>query len=263
VRWRRTALVLLAVLLGAVAPACSPSAQHSAEARLFLPDGGTSRGLVVLVPGGGWTTADPSGLEPLARELARAGYVAATTTYRAAAQGVRYPVPVEDVLCAAASAVAQAKAKQRAVTPFVLLGHSAGGQLVLLAALRPERFRATCPDPAVTPDAAVALAGAFELGPYAEPLFGASAQERPDLWREGDVLTWVRERPRLPVLLVHGQADRLVAPEVTTRTAAALRSAGHPVRVVLLPGVNHGSVFQPQAALPVLLPWLATLTPAR
>ena len=42
------------------------------------------RPVVVLVPGGGWLTADPNGLRPLAARLAARGVPTVTITYRAA-----------------------------------------------------------------------------------------------------------------------------------------------------------------------------------
>ena len=72
--------------------------------------------LVVLVPGGSWTTADPSGLAPLAARLADAGVAAAPTHLRAAQDGVTFPVPVEDVLCAVAALPALAEKKITEIT---------------------------------------------------------------------------------------------------------------------------------------------------
>jgi acetyl esterase/lipase len=249
---------VVAVVLAACQSPSSPSSTAAPTAKLFLPaDGGTT--VVVLVPGGSWRTADPAGLEPLARELSRAGYVAATSTYRAAAAGAHFPTPVADVLCAAASAVTQAAATGRGGGPLVLLGHSAGGQLALLAALRPAGFRSDCADPPVTPDAVVALAGAFDLAGIGADLFGVQQAARPELWQEGDVHTWVRERPQLPVLLVHGLDDPLIPPATTSRLSGELRAAGHSVRTELLPGATHDSVYRPGPVLPVLLSWLSTL----
>jgi len=228
-----------------------------------MPAGASTGGLVVLVPGGGWQTADPTGLEPLARGLAGDGYAAATVTYRAAAVGAHYPVPVADILCGAASAVAQARARGHPATRLILLGHSAGGQLALLAALHPQGFRSPCADPAVTPDAVVTLAGAFDLRDIAEPLFGLPQQAGPDLWHQGDVVTWATERPSMPVLLLHGSADTLVPPHVTQDVAAALRAAGHPTYVEVLPDVDHTSIYRPKVILPVLLSWLARQTATR
>ena len=51
------------------------------DATLFLPPGPPGAApLVVLVPGGGWVDADPTGLVPLAETLAEAGAVVAPIT---------------------------------------------------------------------------------------------------------------------------------------------------------------------------------------
>jgi acetyl esterase/lipase len=245
--------------VGAALVACgSPAAAPVQSAKLFLPTGSGPATVVVLVPGGGWRTADPAGLEPLARELAKAGYVAATISYRAAAVGKHYPVPVADVLCGAATAVAKASAAGRSGGPLVLLGHSAGGQLAVLAALRPESFRASCADPPVTPDGVVALAGAFQLEGIGQDLYGVPMCDRPARWHDGDVYAWVAERPQLPVLLVHGTDDQLVPVAWTARLAGDLQTAGHRVRTELLTAATHDNVYRPGVVLPVLLSWLSS-----
>ena len=114
VRRRARARLLAAVLLALVA-ACggsgpagagdAPKADLDAEylpgrsATAYVPEhpDGT---VVVLVPGGGWQTADPSGLLPLAARLARRGSLAVAVSYRAADDGVHFPAPTEDVACA-------------------------------------------------------------------------------------------------------------------------------------------------------------------
>ena len=70
----------------------------------------TSAPVVVMIPGGGWRGADPTGLEPLAAALAAQGVVAMPVAIRAAGDGVVYPAPVEDVLCALADGAATAPA---------------------------------------------------------------------------------------------------------------------------------------------------------
>ncbi|RPI20794.1 MAG: hypothetical protein EHM57_07465, partial [Actinobacteria bacterium] len=94
---------------------------------LFLPTGTDGAPLVVLVPGGAWRTADPAGLTDLAATLADAGIAAMTTTVGAAEDGVFYPVPVEDVVCAAAAAASEMTASGVEPGTIVLFGHSTGG----------------------------------------------------------------------------------------------------------------------------------------
>lgn len=250
-----TSLVLLAC--GSGAPAA-----EAPDDGLFLPESSGPVPVVVLVPGGGWTSADPTGLVPLARALAEGGVVAATTTYRTASDGAVFPTPVEDVLCAATEVVARAADHGRVGGPLVLVGHSAGAQLAVVAALRGDDLGGRC---SVETDAVVGLAGAYDvtaLPDLAIALFGVPQEDDPALWATGDPLRAASERPELPVLLVHGDADGVVPPSMTQALARALRHGGHVVDVVALPSEDHMSVFTPQVVAPTLLTWLAAL-PAR
>src|SRR5689334_4578512 len=181
------------------APASSASpagAPTPSPAFLALPTGTGPAPVVVLVPGGSWTAADPSGLAPLAGALSSGGAVAWTTTYRTGAEGL-FPAPVRDVLCAAATAAAHAKATGHGGGPVVLVGHSAGGPLALLAALRPNDFRGDCTAPPVVPDAVVGLAGAYDLeglGDVALALLGKPKEQAPDLWQQADAYAAATQR---------------------------------------------------------------------
>jgi acetyl esterase/lipase len=232
-------------------------------ADVFLPTA-TRAPVVVLVPGGGWASADRTGLRPLADALAGDGLFVVAATYRTGRAGARFPVPVADVLCAARFAVERARRSGIRPGPVVLLGHSAGAQLAAVAALSGDRFAAACPYPATAVDAFAGLAGAYDLPAPAEQawsLFGASPQQRPDLWRQGDPATWAAERTgarALPVLLVHGAADDLVPASVSTTFGERLRRAGHWVQVVVLPGVGHVSVFGPAVVERTVRDWVRT-----
>src|SRR5690349_1707987 len=137
-RRRPLALMMLAALVSA--PSCgsasgpaagppSPTTRPSMTVEyapgltedVYLPGVAGKVPLVVLVPGGGWQTADPSGLAGLAAALANAGIAAAPTHIRAAEDGVHYPVPVQDVLCAVAAATAQVRARGFVPDPVAVL----------------------------------------------------------------------------------------------------------------------------------------------
>lgn len=82
--------LLVASCRGAAEVEIVPStAPPAIVAGLWLPEEVDRTVLVVTVPGGAWRTADPSGLEPLAAELAAAGVAVATLAPRAADDGVR------------------------------------------------------------------------------------------------------------------------------------------------------------------------------
>jgi acetyl esterase/lipase len=266
-----SALTVVVGLSGGCGSAPATSLPHLAgtqdylpgrAADVFLPEGATRAPVVVLIPGGGWASADPSGLRPLADELAAHGMVAITATYRAADVGARFPQPVADVVCAADFAAARSRAAGIEPGPVVLLGHSAGAHLAALAALAPDRFRTGCPYPPADADGLVGLAGPYDVlavPALAEPLFGVPLAGHRTLWRGGDPLTLVGNRPRLPVLLAHGAEDDLVPPSLTTAFADRLRGAGHRVRVEMVPGADHGSIYRPAVIAPLLTGWLGSL----
>jgi pimeloyl-ACP methyl ester carboxylesterase len=54
-------------------------------------------------------------------------------------------------------------------------------------------------------------------------------------WLRGESLWSVAARVQAPTLVVWGERDRLVAPRLAGRTAAALRRS----RLLVLPGVGH------------------------
>jgi dipeptidyl aminopeptidase/acylaminoacyl peptidase len=112
----------------------------------------------------------------------------------------------------------------------------------------------------VAPDALVGLAGPYDIRHFADAAANLFAADAPDDARDAaNPLLLADRRPQVPVLLLHGAADELVPVQFSTDFATALRTAGHPVTLTTLPGVNHGEVYSaPVAAAPVL-EWLEGL----
>ena len=220
------------------------------------PAGGPPTAVVVLVPGGGWSSADPTGLAPLARTLADGGFLVITVTYGTSGTGEYYPVPPDDVACGVGFA-----AKTRPGLPVVLVGHSAGAQLVALVGLVPHHGDdLTCPSPAAQADAVVGLAGPYDIGRtggLARALVGVDRSAEPALWDEADPLVQAGSRPEVPFLLVHGMDDPVVPVSFTTDFSAALKAGGHHVTVDLLPGVDHSTVLEPAVVGDLISTWIA------
>lgn len=227
-----------------------------------LPQDRDRAPVVVMVPGGSWRTANPSGLGGLAESLAEAGIVAVPVEIRAAQDDVVYPTPVEDVLCAVADGVATAGANGIEAGPVVVLGHSSGAHLAALAALAAQAYSPSCPDPSVAPDALVGLAGPYDVrraAELAEPLFGTAYGDNPRLWDAGNPMLRAGLRSEVAVLLLHGDDDDVVPTFFTTDFARALRQAGHPTSVHILAGVDHRRVYSASTVGEVVADWVAAL----
>lgn len=238
------------------------------EADVHLPAGHASSGpvpVVLLVPGGGWTTADRGGLGPLAGALADAGFLAVNATYRAGA-GVTFPTPVEDVLCASGFAVEVARTAGLEPGPVVVAGHSAGGHLAAVAALQGLRAAADCPHAVPTIDGLIGMAGVYDVGAFEFALvefFGGPRSTDPETWRLGDPVgladAW--DGPAaLRVLLLHGDADEVVPVDQSLTFEAALVRAGIPVRLDIVAEATHDSIYSPGAVAGPAITWIRDLS---
>jgi acetyl esterase/lipase len=237
-----------------------------AAADVFLP--ATTRDqapVVILVPGGSWRSADRAGLAPLAETLAERGMTVVNATYRAADSGARFPEPVADIVCAVDFGAEQARLQHVVPGPVVVVGHSSGAQLASLAALEPTRFRANCPYPQVDPDGFVGLSGPYDITAWqaeAAPMFARSPAQDPQQWREANPFTWAASRTGtdpLSVLLAHGVDDYEVSLVNSSHFATALKEAGHPVQLSIVPGATHGSIYQPGVIADTLATWASSL----
>ncbi len=231
-------------------------------ATVRLPRDDGPRPLVVLVPGGGWTSADPTGLIPLAEQLAADGSTTSLITYSTLGDESMFPTGVDDVACAIRWSALQATASGRPPSHVVVLGHSAGGHLAALVALSGDDFGGGCPYPKTAIDGLVGLAGVYDtddVEPALEAWMGSTPQRDPRAWDRVNPMHWVavgNGASGLRVALVHGDADVVVPLEQTTAFADALSGAGADVTTTIQPGVDHMSVFEAANAEPVIRAWL-------
>jgi len=206
------------------------------------PDGPGPFSAVILVHGGSWTGGDKRrDVSLLCGPLTAAGLAWFSINYRLAPKSP-YPACLNDV--ESAIRWVKAHAIEYKVDPrrIALLGESAGGQLVEMAAVRATsetRVAAVVPfygpcdlmaeyhDRGLT-KAMVALFGHPQLDP-------AMA----DLMRAASPVNFVR--PGLPpFLLVHGTGDRIVNYQQSVRFQAKLRADGVPCDLITIPGGLHG-----------------------
>jgi acetyl esterase/lipase len=211
---------------------------------LHLP-AGTPLGTEVLVHGGFWRSEyDRRQTRPVADALRAHGWLVASPEYRRTGAGGGWPQTLTDVRDAVAALPGLLEGLGLPyATPLALVGHSAGGHLVLWLAAE-----------GVPAARVVALAPVGDLrdaydrdldGGAVRALLGGAPEEVPERYAAADPAARLTEPSPLRgrIVVVHGTADRHV-PVANSDWARAV--AG--VEVRLLDGVDHFAVMDPGSA---------------
>jgi len=220
--------------------------------------------LVLFLHGGYWRAKyDRAHARPLASALAEAGFAVLLAEYRRVGQpGGGWPGTLLDVAAAidtlpALVAAGPSTSPSPALSspapspvPLLLAGHSAGGHLALWAAAR-HHLPPAAPGAAAAPGRGVA--GVLALAPVADltlgsrlglgdgavdAFLGGPPTEYPDRYAAADPAAL--PPPGVPVTVLHGTADDVVAVDVARSYAADGRAD-----LVLLPGAEHFGVITP------------------
>jgi acetyl esterase/lipase len=230
-------------------------------ADLHRPAGAGPFPVVVVLHGGYWQPPYTKLImRPLCVDLVRRGYAAFNVEYRRLGrEGGGWPQTFDDVATAidhlADPGLRDARLDLERVD---LLGHSAGGQLALWAAGRPE-LPAGAPGaaPLVTPSRVLALAAVCDLeraGRPARELLGGSPSEVPERWRQADPM---RSIPLgVPVGLVHAVGDETVSVRRSRTYADAARAAGAEVWLNETPGGHRDPIDPSTRAWKAAAEWL-------
>ena len=232
-------------VLDRVAPAPDRTAAYGTDPAqvydLRLPPG-DQRGIgVVVVHGGFWRAEfDRAHAGSQAQAFADAGYPTAVLEYRRTGMpGGGWPGTGQDI----AAAVAAVRADPQLPDCLVLVGHSAGGHLVVWAASQPWAHGLA---------GVVSLAGVVDLrlasdlglgSGAVEAFLGATPSEAPEAYAAADpaVLT-----PAVPVALLHGRDDEIVPLGISESYLRRQVDHGHP-EVALRPveACGHFGLIDP------------------
>ncbi|MGQ0479921.1 MAG: alpha/beta hydrolase [Pseudonocardia sp.] len=227
-------------------------------AELHLPPGDAGAlGVVVVLHGGFWRAAYGAELgTPLAVDLANNGVAAWNVEYRRVGNGGGWPATFEDVSAAAdkLAALSIPAAARLDRDRVVTLGHSAGGHLATWLAGRPK-LPAGAPGagPSVRVRGVVSQAGVLDLvaadavdlgGGAAAALLGGSAGDQPGRYQLASPTALLPLG--VPVVCVHGTADRNVPLAQSVRYVRAARLVGDPAELVELAGADHFAVIDPR-----------------
>ncbi len=192
---------------------------------------GAQRPLIVLIHGGFWKPAyDRAHAQPMAQALAEAGWSVLTLEYR------RIPGRPDAMLQDIASAIAALPGQiDNHNGQLLLVGHSAGGHLVLWAAANAVSD-ALCGVLALAPAADLALAQRLNLGDGAVLKFlGTDAAAR------ADVDPMHLSAPTIPVTLLQGEQDEVVPLALAQSYCAAFPNT----RLALLDCAGHFALIDP------------------
>ena len=209
-----------------------------------VPNGRGPFAAVLLVHGGGWSSGDRTqAARALRGPLVAAGLAWIALDYRLAPRH-RHPAAVEDVRAAVVWTKTHATALGLDAGRLALVGESAGGHVVVSAAVSAgEDARVAAVVPFFAPvDLEADTERRGGLSSSLRALFGREAVDDATrlVLREASPLRQVR--PGLPpFLLVHGTADMSVPYEQSLRLREALRSADVPCAFVTVPDGTHGT----------------------
>src|SRR3954452_4794623 len=196
--------------------------------------------LVGYVHGGFWRQQwDRKHGRPLANALASAGYVVALPEYRRVGGGGGWPTTGEDVDAAMTALPELLPGIGVATTTTTLVGHSAGGHLVLWLANQPHPVDRVV---ALAPVGNLRFAAESGLGSGATVDFlGGTPGAVPQVYDAADPATRMTTRPDCEVAVVHGDRDDVVPVESSRRLAAR-----HPwLDLRELAGDEHFDVIDP------------------
>ena len=206
------------------------------------------KALVVLVHGGFWASSFGLDLmQPMALDLAKAGFATWNIEYRRIGSGGGWPATFEDVAAAFdfVPEIPSLAERLRGGLPVLAIGHSAGGQLAAWAASRTAHTPGGAPK--LTAAHSFCLAGVLDLteaarqgvgGPAAPLLVGGTPDQVPARYREADPALLA---PRSPVTVVVGDQDALVP---ATQAVSYLHHHPHGTTRLDVPG-NHFSLINP------------------
>lgn len=230
---------------------------------VYRGSGDLPRPLAVVVHGGSWLHGDKGEVATVSRALAAAGVTVFDVRYRLAPEHP-FPAAIADVKCLLGRLREQASkygiAKERAA----LIGRSAGGQIVLLAAYS-AGSRAIPPACAVADEPVrtviavypstdlayayenVALPDILDSRDTLTKYLGGPPLEKLEAYRQATPMTWVDKAGsrQLPTtLLLHGLDDLLVRPYHSQHLYDALVRNAQTVTLLGIPGADHGFDFR-------------------
>ncbi len=242
-----------------------PGARWDRKLDLYLPQDASGRtSAVVVIHGGGWVsqTRKDARERSICTDLASAGIAAASIDYTLVDldEPVRSPPAWPRMLfdCRDAVVFLRARAAEFGIDSERIgaIGGSAGGHLAaMLAVTAPDVD--TGPAPGATVEAAVVLYGVGDLLHWipragqarlavaaAKIMFGGTPEEAPEAYAAASPLHYASP-DSAPMLLIHGEADEIIAASESRWFVRGLERAGAEAELILVPGAPHSFDLHP------------------
>ncbi len=205
---------------------------------IYAPRSGSGPWPVIyFIYGGSWADGERRYYEFVGRALAAAGYVVVIIDYRLVPT-IEYPAFLEDCARGVAWVAEHIAAHGGDPTRIALMGHSAGAYNAVMLILA---GRYLTPGLTGRIRAFVGLSGPYDFYPFDVPVslrtFGAVRDPR-----QTQPVNLVRSGLP-PMLLVSGDADKLVYPRNTVALAKGLRAAGNSVVEMHYAGLGHAGTL--------------------
>ena len=208
---------------------------------------------LVYIHGGGWIFGTKEGSVLQFLPFLEKGWTVVNVEYRMASSSLA-PAAVEDTRCALRWVYRNAQQWRFDTSKIVLMGHSAGGHLSLMAGMLPEGtgFDNQCYGDEKLNVAAIInwygitdvndLIKGSNLKNYAVMWMG-SQQNAEEIARRVSPLTYVRAGVP-PILTIHGDKDDVVPYSHATRLQEALNKAKATNKLLTIKGGGHGGFSQ-------------------
>jgi acetyl esterase/lipase len=193
--------------------------EHTVELFVYVPEAEGQWPCILDIHGGGWQKRQIDSDKPMMERLAQRGFVTALVTYRLSTEA-KYPAALHD--CKAALRCLRAHAKELKIDPERIgcMGGSAGGHLSGLTAMTTglKEFEGEGPfaEHSSAVKAAIVMAATQDMlaankeksSEAVQQFLGATAAEKPDLYRAASPITHVR--PGVPpIIYIEGEKDTL------------------------------------------------------
>ena len=191
--------------------------------------------VLVFVHGGSWASGNPVDYGFIGRAFVPKGFVVVLAGYRLGPDG-KYPGMIEDT--ARAIGWTHREIAQYGGDPaqIFVAGHSAGAYNVMMTALE-EKWLAAEGVGLSDIAGVVGLSGPYEIYPYTSDASKAAFGHAADPLSTQPIAHIRGDAP--PLLLVHGEKDRLVRPKNTPMLAEMIETAGGTAEAHLYPEMAH------------------------